>query len=59
MNTNRRSSDSKNEYENQSHIARKQKAVQQEFQKKNLKKVVELLDEEDEEVAEKYARYIK
>lgn len=59
MNTNYRSDDSKNEYTNPSHIAKKQKAVGQQFQKKNLKQIVELLDEEDVEIAEKYARYVK
>lgn len=59
MNTNYRSNDSKNEYDNPSHIVKKQKAESQQFQKKNLKKIVELLDEEDAEIAEKYARYVK
>lgn len=59
MNTTYRPNDSKNDFENSSHIAKKKKAVQQEFQKKNLKKIVELLDEEDQEIAEQYARYIK
>lgn len=59
MNTTYRPKDSKNEFDNQTHIVRKQKAVEQQFQKKNLKRIVELIDEEDDEVADKYARHIK
>lgn len=47
------------EFENESHIGRKKKAIDSQFQKKNIKKIVELIDEEDVEIAEKYARYIK
>lgn len=47
------------EFENGSHIARKRKAVENTFQKKNLKDVIDLLNEEDEDEALKYARYVK
>lgn len=47
------------EFENGSHLARKKKAVENQFQKKNFKQIVELLDEEDIEIAQKYARYVK
>lgn len=49
----------KPEYENSSHIAKKKKAVENVFHKKNLKEIVGLIDEEDEDLAETYARYIK
>jgi hypothetical protein len=45
--------------ENNSHIARKKKAVQSQFQRKNLKDIVHLMNEEDEDLAETYARYVK
>jgi hypothetical protein len=51
--------DPKQEYENASHIAKKKKAVESTFHKKNMKEIVELIDEEDSDLAEKYARYIK
>jgi hypothetical protein len=47
------------EYENDSHIGRKKKAIAQQFQKKNQREIVELMNEEDDSVAEKYARYVK
>lgn len=47
------------ENENSTHIAKKKKAVEKEFHKKNFKEIVELMDEEDEELAKDYARYIK
>ena len=47
------------EFENNSHIARKKKAVESQFQKKNFKQIVEMINDEDDEVSEKYARYIK
>jgi hypothetical protein len=51
--------DKKQEYENSSHIAKKKKAASEIFHKKNLKDIVHLIDEEDEDLAETYARYIK
>lgn len=51
--------DSVSEYDNVSHIEKKKKALSLQFQKKNFKQIVELIDDEDLEVAEKYARYIK
>ena len=47
------------EFENESHLGRKKKAIESQFQKKNFKQIVELLDEEDVEIAQKYARYVK
>jgi hypothetical protein len=47
------------EFENGSHIAKKKKAVENQFQKKNFKQIIEMIDDEDVEVAEKYARYIR
>ena len=48
-----------NDYENPSHVAKRQKAIATTFKKKNFKEVVDLLNEEDSSVAEYYARYIK
>jgi len=47
------------EYENNSHVARKKKAIATTFKKKNFKEVVDLLNEEDNDLAEYYARYVK
>lgn len=48
------------EYENDSHIGRKRKAIANAFQKKNLNDIVELInDDEDEESAKKYAHFIR
>ena len=52
-------SKSSQEYENNSHIAKKRKAVANQFQKKNFKDIVELINDEDDSVAEKYARFIR
>lgn len=48
-----------NEYENPSHIAKKKKAIANTFTKKNFRDIVELINDEDDEVAEHYARYIR
>lgn len=47
------------EFENGSHLARKKKAEDNQFSKKNYKQIVKMLDEEDVEIAEKYARFIR
>ena len=47
------------EFENGSHIERKKKAVESQYQGKNFKQIVELINDEDEEVSKKYARFIK
>lgn len=48
------------EFENDSHISRKKKAVANSQQAKNKKQILELIDSEDEdEDPELYARYIK
>lgn len=47
------------EFENDSHIAKKKKALEAQSQKKNFKRIVELFDDDDIEYVEKYARYIK
>lgn len=47
------------EYENESHLGRKKKAIESQFQKKNFKQIVDLMDEEDVELAQKYAQYIR
>ena len=52
-------SKTQNEYENNSHILKKKKAIATTFKKKNFKDVVDLLNEEDSELAEYYAQYIK
>lgn len=56
---NNNSSKANQEFENDSHISRKKKAIATTFKKKNLKDVVDLIDDEDSEVSEMYARYIK
>ena len=50
---------SNQDYENSSHIARKQKAVDKQYHKKNYRDIVEMINDEDEEVAEKYARFLR
>lgn len=47
------------EFENGSHLARKKKAVENQSQKKNYKQIIEMIDDEDLEVAQRYARFIK
>lgn len=47
------------EFENNSHISRKKKAEANKFTKKNHNDIIDLINEEDDEVAETYARYIK
>jgi hypothetical protein len=49
------------EFENNSHIAKKKKAVSSQFHKKNFKDIVDLIDteDEDEQNIEQYARFIK
>jgi hypothetical protein len=47
------------EFENDSHISRKKRALASTFQKKNFKDIVDLINDEDSDVSEKYARYIK
>ena len=48
------------EFENDSHISRKKKAVANSLHTKNKKQIIELIDSEDEdEDPELYARYIK
>ena len=60
MNTNKNSQKAlASDYENANHIKKKKKAAEGQFHKKNVKEIIELLNEEDEEVAEMYARYIK
>lgn len=53
------SGNQKHEYENSSHIAKKKKAEQQQFRKKNLKEIVDLIDEDEQDIVDKYARFIK
>ncbi len=50
---------SSNEYENSSHIKNKKKAIATTFQKKNHRDIVELINDEDDEVGERYAKYIR
>ena len=59
MNMSNGKSTANQEFENESHLGRKKKAIESQFQKKNFKQIVELLDEEDVEIAQKYARYVK
>jgi hypothetical protein len=47
------------EYENGSHVANRKKAIATTFKKKNFRDVVDLLNEEDENLAEYYAQYVK
>lgn len=47
------------EFENDSHISRKKKAIANTFHKKNFRDIVNLIDDEDTDVAERYARYVK
>ena len=48
-----------NDYENPSHVARKKKAIATQFKKKNFREVVDLLNEEDEDLAKYYAADVK
>ena len=47
------------EYENDSHLMRKKKAEENRFNKKNFREIADLIDDEDGEIAEKYARHIR
>lgn len=48
------------EFTNGTHIARKKRAEQKEFKKKNYKQIMDQIsEEEDEDDLEKYVRYIK
>ena len=51
------------EFENDSHLARKQKAVSNEFKKKNSKQIIDMItseaEDDDENDFQKYVRYIK
>ena len=50
------------EHENGSHLARKKKALDAQFRKKNQREVIDLMSSkeiDDEEDLAKYARYIK
>lgn len=47
------------EFDNNNHIAKKKKAVSQQFTKRNMRDIVDLINEEDDELAKKYAQYVK
>jgi hypothetical protein len=59
MNNTPSESKTQTEYENNTHILKKKKAIATSFKKKNIKDVIDLMNEEDDDVAEKYARYIR
>jgi hypothetical protein len=48
-----------NDQENSTHIKNKKRALATTFKKKNYKDVVDLINDEDDSVAEMYARYVK